>query len=189
MSLCVSPALLAQGTINFVNSSNTLVKLDSTSVGGSLQNATSATFGTRIQLYYQSGTLPQPAAINSSSGLGNWTPLGGLGTIASNGRFSVGVLTTGPDVSATGTVWLQALAWDAAAATYTEAILNNLSGYFGASSVWNQPTGDPANPPAVRTDTPGYFSGVTMTPVPEPAATALAGLGVVCLILSRRFRG
>jgi len=193
-SLAFAVSSYAQGTINFVNSATTLVTINGPATSGNTVNASTATYGTRIQLYYQPGTVAQPAAITASSGIGAWELVGAVGTnIASNGRFSVGSMTLGNDAGAGTSVWLMAVAWSGASAgaatKYADlgSALADPTAYLGVSTVFSLVSGNPNGTPSTTpTSTAGIFPGVTLIPVPEPTTIALAGLGAASLLLFRR---
>jgi hypothetical protein len=175
----------AQGIIGFVNTSTTLV---STNSGTGTGSATSAS-GTKIQLFYQpatSGTAPTAISDILGSTLGSWEAVGTAGTVGSPlaGRFGSFTDTTGSDVAPQGNVWLIAVAWNGGAATYSAAgqAIGTTTTYVGYSTVWSQATGGNGNGPVSTTG----FTGLVLTPVPEPTTIALAGLGAASLLLFRR---
>lgn len=179
----------SQGTISFQNTAATTVKTDSTSIGGSLAaTAATGTSGVKIQLLYQVDSVGSTAPVGVTSlslaDLGNWEMAGAAGNIGPvAGRFGAFGVSTGNDVSPAGNVWLQAIAWSGNFTTFADAVAGGAS-FFGYSTVWSQGTGDGASVPAVST-TSG-FTGLTLTPVPEPTTIALGGLGAAALLLFRR---
>jgi len=186
-ALGLAASSFAQGTISFVNSATTLVTTNNGQ--GNAGNSTSG-FGTKIQLYYQLKTgATAPTALAASDFLagtvGSWVLMPGTaGNVGSPlaGRFGAFAVTTGTDVAPAGNVWLQAVAWNGGATTASQA--SAAATYAGVSTVWSQGTGDGASVGAVPTS--GLFTGLVLTPVPEPSTIALAGLGAASLLLFRR---
>jgi len=87
----------------------------------------------------------------------------------------------------TATSWAQAVAGGATLLGWSGKVFNSTqSGSLG----WSQPTGDPGaaipNPPAGTVTGAGGYSGLILTPVPEPSTIALGGLGAAALLLFRR---
>lgn len=180
----------AQGTISFQTAVTTGPYV-TTNVNGTTGKANSATGG-RVELLYQpdtGGSAPSTAGLTSfgSVTLGNWEV---LPTIAAAGSPTAGNIaltgeTTGNDVAAGGNVWLTSIGWSGGYATLAAAQAANAAGemYGSASPVWSQATGGGSLAPV---STSPFFTGLVLTPTPEPATIALGGLGAAALLLFRR---
>jgi hypothetical protein len=165
----------AQGLVNFLNGSTSLIQINlGTPQSLNVVNAPSSVYGTRVQLYYQLGTVPQPAPMRAGL-IGDWLPVGNLGTaIASNGRFSVGSVTIS-NVCCSSNVWLQFAAWTGANLTASQtfptvsAALQDGTAKVAFSGVWSNATGDP-------NFTPPYHGN----PIPA-TPTALNAIGNIIM--------
>jgi len=177
----------AQGQINILNGTSSLIQVKDTTTGGVAVNAPSSVYGTRIQFYYSTaGTAP--AAIGAAFDTTGWTAIGNLGSaIASNGRFSIGATTTSVNNAA---IWLEAVAWTGSYATLATAAQNSATTDFGFSGVFSVVTSDSTTSPAgtpTKTDAAlNLLGNIVLQPVPEPTTIALAGLGAASLLLFRR---
>lgn len=173
-SVAFAASGFAQGLITFQNNATSLITIAGPATSGNTVNATSATYGTKLQLFYQPGSVAQPAAITAGSGLGNWELVGNLSTVASNGRFSQSGLSTGVDVAPGGNAWLEVVAWSGSGASattpYTSYATATADGtvYFGTSSVFSFATGGGGTPPGPANTIAGSYAGFTLIPVPEP---------------------
>jgi len=183
LGLAVSSGF-AQGTINFANSSTTLVTIQG---GGSAPVTT--TSGIKVELFYQpdpSGSLA-PTPISGLGTIGNWEAISTLANINPlPGRFNGGGVTTGTDVLPAGNVWVDIVSYNG---NYTslQAALNGTATMVGYSTVWSQGTGDGGSVGAVLITPPtGGFGGLVLTPVPEPSTIVLGGLGAAALLAFRR---
>jgi hypothetical protein len=181
----------SQGQINFVNNSSALVTTND-GVGDTGAAALTTTSGIKVEVFYQLNTGGATPSAITSAGLGNWevftgSPLANISPLA--GRFSGGTQTSGSDVygssDPTGNVFLDAVAWNGNAASFAAALAGG-SSYIGYSAVWSQGTGNPNGTPATSAIQTTGFTGLVLTPVPEPTTIALGGLGAAALLLFRR---
>jgi len=144
-----------------------------------------------LQLFYADASVAAPAALTSavlgSSQFGGWKAVTTSGPIQPGDAFLSGgfsdAVSTGSDIAKGGNVWLEAVAWTDGGATVSAS---GAAKYFGASSIWSQATGGGGTPASLPVSTYTKFTGVTLTPVPEPTTIALAGLGAASLLLFRR---
>ena len=185
----------AQGTINFANSSTSLISTNN----GTTTGVARTTTGTVVELFYQVGGATAPAALDASAltgTLNGWkgvyttqaaTTLAGAKSISSlsAGKVIGGGVSTGNDVAPAGNVWLQVVAWTGGTVgTEVTAANSSAAGFlFGVSNVFSSGTGDGLSIPA-----PGItgMNAFTLVPIPEPATIAVAGLGAASLLLFRR---
>jgi hypothetical protein len=188
-ALCVITvaSAMAQGRINFVNSSATGIRISNNADGSAsllLGTASTATFGigpasTRVQLFagLSSGSLA-PVLIGSTFNLTSVTNSGSLIATA-QGTFSGGANLQLAGFDGTAPVFLR----------FTATSINGL--YAGVSPIIqvNLATGSTPSTTvfvAGAQGTASTWNGITMTPVPEPSSMALAGLGAASLLIFRR---
>ncbi len=102
------------------------------------------------------------------------------------GLFNSGTVTIG-NLTAGASASYLLIGWTGASTTWDAAFASG-AGMFGQSAVFTTTTGDP-----LATPVPGFpvslrpsFGGMTLSPVPEPATFALAGLGLAALVAFRR---
>ncbi len=189
LGLCTTSAF-SQGTISFANTTTTLVTTNGPTSGQAVKTTTD------VELFYQPGSNPLPAAIynpvTAAVTQGGWEALGAVVALGpqATGRFSGGNETTGTDVAQNGGAWLTVVGWTGSAANLQAAIA--AGDYVGESTVWESATGGGGSPPATAvaitaTALQGTsFTGLVLTPVPEPSIIALSGLGAAGLLLFRR---
>jgi hypothetical protein len=142
--------------------------------------------GYQIAIFYGApGTTDEDALVQVGAATGFLTDPG-------DGQFSGGARTVFNLDEDGGVIALQARAWDASTGhtTWAQAAADP-AGHVGKGPIFQMATKDPfdfgtPNPPAVGND-PGW-RGFAITPVPEPSTWALAGLGVVGLLLLGRRR-
>jgi hypothetical protein len=170
--------LMAQGTVNFLNSSTTRVYVDSVQTG----TTGAAAAGYAVALYYAAdGVTAEDAFVQ----------LGGSAALT-GGVFNGGNRTA-PITPPGGFGNFQVRGWTTAYAnSYESALLaprpDGLN-KAGKSGIVRVDTGDPT---AVPPGTPGSlpnsgFTSFALTPVvPEPSAIALGILGAGALLLLRR---
>jgi hypothetical protein len=103
------------------------------------------------------------------------------------GLFSSGTVTIGNIAAGGPSASYFLIGWTGAFTTWDAAFANG-TGMFGQSATFTTATGDPNATPV-----PGFpvslrptFGGMTLSPVPEPATFALAGLGLAALVAFRR---
>jgi hypothetical protein len=177
---------LAQGTVGFNNSSTTLVQQWADATGSTLQAVPKG--GGFVQLAYAPGgtayvpyTLGQTATAWIAANPG-WTlgPSTGIAPVA--GRFN-GNIQTLTGVAAGANADYVILGWSGAQSSFDAAL--GAGDQTGVSAKFTTPTGgvDPLVPPPSLS---GTFTGLTLQPVPEPSAFALAGLGAAALLIFRR---
>lgn len=183
LTILANLSLLAQGTLFFNNSGDSLLKLPS---GGGLP--VGPTFQVEL-MFAPDGT--SEALFDSLSmrigGAVNITPI--------PGRFNGGVRTA-PTPTPGGFGLFQVRAWETAyGASYAEAVasppMNGQYALTGKSEILRVFTGDPTaqNPPSE----PGSllsagFQGFTVTAVPEPSSAILAVAGILGLGAWHLFR-
>ena len=192
-TLCVaafSTGAFAQGLINFLNNSATLVTLSSNSVSlGSTPAGVPGTF--RYELFRATaGTVLDVGGFVSTGLTGtNLTTVGRLN--GGNGRAVPGTLLG-------GTTAILLRGWSAnLGATWAGALANQgiIGGYFGSSAIApNFLLGGDGGAGNIPTSpmfggTSGIQSGFALTyipVVPEPTSMALAGIGAASLLIFRR---
>lgn len=197
----IAASALAQGTINFANSSTTLVKYGPTS--GTYATGSSAPINTSFVelLWAEPGTAA--GAYSSGETLATWLGANqGWNAMSSSikavsplvGRFSAGTLTANTTVAGE-VINAIVIGWSGGSyATYDAAVTSgNQSVYAGFSSVFTIDTGNPnatpspESPAVITTSTATPFTGIYLTPlVPEPSSLALAGLGAAAMLIFRR---
>lgn len=190
-TLCIatlSTGAFAQGTLNFGNSSLTLVSLvNSLSVNlGAIPAGVPGTF--RFELFVApAGTLADVGFVASGVQGTNLTTLGRIN--GGNGRVV-------PGTALGGTSALLVRGWSASlGTTWAQATANWTTGtYIGSSSIApNFLMGGDGGAGAVP-NSPIFGAGATQitqgfnlyAPVPEPTSMVLAGLGAASLLLFRR---
>jgi hypothetical protein len=163
----------AQGTIDFANTSTSLV---STNTGGSLKT-TSSGGNFQVALYWgvQGSTEDQLVQIGAAGAI---SPV--------SGRFNAGTRTTGNATAPGATATFQVRAWSGGYATYEDAFNSGLASvYAGKSLLWDNATGGAGSPASAPASFSG-FQGFTVAPVPEPSTIALGVLGAGSLLFIRR---
>jgi len=177
----------AQGTVSFANNGSTLVTTNNGTFSGSAPVGSS-----HVEMFYEPGSLPAPTpyynAITGTITAGNWeafpggTQVTGITPLA--GRFNGATDTTGNDVAPGGTVWLEVVGWTGSAASLSAALTGGPS-LLGASTVFQATAGNGSSIPTPLIYASG-FTGLVLTPVPEPSIMVLSGLGAAGLLLFRR---
>jgi PEP-CTERM motif len=177
---------LAQGTVAFNNSSTSLVQRWADATGSTLQAVPKgngyvqlayAPVGTAMTAW-SGQTSAAWLAANPGWTLGPTTPIAPV-----NGRFAGGIITlTGIAAGANADYLI--LGWSGVATSF-DAALVEAGAQLNFSSKFTTTTGgvDPLVPPPSLSAT---FTGVTLQPIPEPSAFALAGLGAAALLIFRR---
>lgn len=179
--------VMAQGRINFANSSATGIRISNTADGSAsvlLGTASTAAFGigpasTRIQLFAGlTSTSLQPVLIGTGANLTSVTN-SASGVATFQGTFPGGSNLALPGYDGSAPVYLQ----------FTATSINGL--YAGTSPIIlvNLATGVASATQlfvAGAQGTPSTWNGITMIPVPEPSSMALAGLGAASLLIFRR---
>ena len=179
----------AQGLINFLNGTTTLITLTSNSVVlGSTPAGAPASY--RFELFIG------PAGTLTDAG---FTPTGLIATnINTAGRIIGGNNLAIPGAPLGGTRAILIRGWSAnLGANWAAALANQgvIGGYFGSSSIASNfllggdgGSGNVPTSPAFG-GASGIQSGFTLTyvpVVPEPSSMALAGLGAAALMIFRR---
>jgi hypothetical protein len=124
----------------------------------------------------------------SGANEGGLSQLGGTAAVTGGSGLIIGGGTrTNSAVAGGATGAFQVRAWTSASgATYDAAVASG-SGFAGKTAVFEQPTGNPtATPPGTPAFLTGWNTPLIVTPIPEPATIALAGLGVASLLIFRR---
>jgi len=175
---------LAQGVIAFNNTSTTLVQEWADATGSVKQNVAKGNGGVQLA-YAPAGTAVTPWSGQTTTAWlaanPGWTlgPSTGISPVA--GRFSGGAVTlTGIPFGATPQFVV--LGWSGTAGSFDAALaagnMVNASAPFSVTLA-----ADALIPPPSLV--PG-FGGLTLQPIPEPSAFALAGLGAAALLIFRR---
>jgi len=180
----VGLSALAQGTVDFKNTTSTLVSNSVT------LNRVSGGTVFRVVLYY----LPDQAGAPTTADfdergviLGASSGFQGSSTVAS-GVFQGGVRSTPTTTVGGAPAWFQVRAWETAfGGTYAEA--SRVTGALvGTSNPFRGATADPAAIPPPTA--PGLAAlGLTtfmLYPVPEPSVIGLGILGIGALLMLRR---
>jgi hypothetical protein len=176
----------------FLSAQAQQISVQNLSNGGGAAAATGGTFftnnvaGTALGAC-QFGTINLQVLGGASSG--SLTPIGTFSMVFA-GLNGGGLYLDGSGLSyvvsgvgANGTAFLELFAWTGAFANFAAAVASGTS-YVATSGVFQNPTGGtPPNAPASLTGMP---SMTLVLPVPEPAITALLGLGAASLLIFRR---
>jgi len=196
-------AAYGQGTIQFANGSGSYVQINT---GTGSVGASTGTYGTIAQLFYIPDTgqaaptaftvadfLAKDATFNAwtattdQSATGFVTVKAGNGILTQVSGQTQQTQVTGNNVAPGANVWLIALAVANNSSTAVTSLTDPTISYAGVSTVWSQATGGSGSPPGSPISTSGNgFTGIVLTPVPEPSTIALAGLGAASLLLFRR---
>jgi len=163
----------AQGTVTFNNSATTLVRL-----------WTSASDSTLISMPVGGGRVELLWAPVGTTDRNLFSSVAVTGFTTAPGRFSGGAQTiTG--IAPGGGAALVVRGWNGASLTWAGRDLGP-TGQDGWSTIWTQAaTGNPTTvPPGTPVSILPGFTGLTLTPVPEPSSMVLAGLGAASLLLS-----
>ena len=188
----LAASAFAQGTVILQNQT------------GLVKQWTSATDSTLISVPKNGGFIELIGAPTGTALVGsiiNYTSLAGF--LGANPLWAVGAaaspIALGAGLFSNGTVTIGNIAAGGPSASYLligwtgtlttwDAALANGTGMFGQSAVATTATGDPNATPV-----PGFpvslrptFGGMTLSPIPEPATFALAGLGLAALVAFRR---
>ena len=165
----------AQGTVNFVNTAQSLIKL--------LDGVTGVPVGqfTVGLLYWAT----DPGAVNLNGSLAAFNMIKTATLFSTPGRFIGGTATTPTTTPAGSPAYFAVVAWQTSFGSYDATRTGQ--GLYGWSSVFQNPTGNPnASPPVPAQALSAAFTGITVTQVPEPSVIALAALGFGALLLRRR---
>jgi hypothetical protein len=190
--VALAASAFAQGTVNFANSSGSLVTSGNPAVpipaGGGYAQLVWAPAGTAAPAAYTQG---DPAAWFTANA--PWQPVSaannGIDAIGpAAGRFA-GNSVTVPTATPGAPIEAIVAAWTGNFADLNAAFTGGSS--IGFSAPFSVSTGNPTTTPA---GTPGIMSGVftggvnalPTTIVPEPSTLALAGLGIAALLVMRR---
>lgn len=199
LCLAVASSAMAQGRVNFANTSATAVRINNGTIdannvvvtGGTtaiLGTASTAAFGigpasTRIQLFagLSSGSL-SPVLI------GTTTPFGTLTSVTNTSSGIASAQGTFPGGSNLGLA-----AFDGSSPVFLQFTAESINGlYRGVSPIIqvNLATGAaPATTLFAAAPNASQWNGITMyqiAAVPEPSSMALAGLGAASLLMFRR---
>jgi hypothetical protein len=127
----------------------------------------------------------------------NWfdpaNKIGQTMTLAANGRFSQSGAQTVPGVLPGAVATLVARAWDnTTGATYDTALRKGMTGPFKTAALGGDVDGDPSTPPATApgmvTGKPDGFSFLYQIPEPGIATLAIAGFGMLTVMMWRQGR-
>jgi hypothetical protein len=167
VSACLFAAVgaLAQGTVNFANTSTT---------GLITYNGANAAVGSlTVGLYYGVAGTTDPATLTLIKTTG----------IAAPGRYLGGTATATSSAGGSAAVF-EVRAWAGASVSYEAAVAagadSGRSGLFNVAVLGN-PTGTPPTP-AATLGAPAF----TVAVVPEPSTIALGLLGLGALLIRRR---
>jgi hypothetical protein len=176
----------SQGSVTFQQSGGIFVYTNTASTSTKANSG----MGIKIELLYQpdtGGSAPDASGLATINGsLGNWEQWGTLVSVGSPtpGNFSATTETTGTDVTAGSPVWATAIAWSGGYANLGAAQTAGATFYGVANAgVWVQNTYGGTQS---ATSTSAAWTGLVLTPTPEPATIALGGLGAAALLLFRR---
>lgn len=196
LCLVVASSAMAQGRVNFANSSATGIRISNNSDGSAsalLGTASTAAFGigpasTRIQLFASANSATLAANSYSEFVALSLSPvLIGTGltpqvtnSVSTSATFQ-GTFAGGNPLNIPGNNGTPLFF------RFTASSINGL--YAGLSTIIQvTPTLSPAAAAAMFNTVagPSAWNGVTMVPVPEPSSMALAGLGAASLLIFRR---
>lgn len=189
--VALAASAFAQGTVNFANSSGSLITANGTAIAanGGFAQLIWAPAGTANPTPYAQG---DPAAWFTANSA--WQAVtaanGGIDNIGpAAGRFAGGTATV-PTATPGASIQAIVAGWTGNFADLNAAFAGQAS--IGMSAPFTLATG---NPTTVPPGTPGVMStvftgGVNALPtgavIPEPSTLALAGLGVAALLVLRR---
>ncbi|MDB6122696.1 MAG: hypothetical protein JWQ71_1689 [Pedosphaera sp.] len=195
LTVGLSASVFAQGTIKFANGVQNTNTTPATPYNtdlvrtNDLQGHTGLAASTffHVALYWGiTGSTEAQLVVIAATGTGT-TSVGGLSP-ALPGRFSGGTAlwVTGNGTPPSGDAVFQVRGWSGNFASY-EAAYAAGTGYIGVSTMFSAHTGGAGSPPETPASTLGTaFTGLTISPVPEPSTIALGGLGAAALLLFRR---
>lgn len=177
-SFIVCLAAMAQGTVNFANNASTLIKFDTVNSPTALQGLPVGSAGGPVSADWHISLF-----LN-----GTTTPLGANASLLATtpGRFLGGTRTV-DGVGAGGSATFQVAAWSGTAASYVDALASgNPSVYTGITGPITVTLGGGTLPAGALTAANSGFTGVNVSPVPEPSIVALGLLGAAALLIRRR---
>jgi len=201
--------ILAQGTVQFANSSASLVQRWTSADDSSLTPVPVG--GGYVQLIAASKGTPLPAPLGVYEGSSGFVPAFSslAGFLAANpgwavpyvdppgatapiapvpGRFFGGTMTIYPLGEGADADYV-VIGWTGPYATYDAAYAADLatpnSSFLGMSAIATTPTGNPFTPPSLPVLLAYTFKGMRLAPavIPEPTTFLLAGLGALLLLL------
>lgn len=173
-AIAVAASSYGQGTVNFVNSTTTLIQINGVSAG--------AVAGAKVELLW---------APVGTTDVAQFTVLGAAVNVGtpSAGRFSGGGRTVPAGSGLTGIAGGALANFIVRGFVGTDFVSANTR---GVSSVFTVDTGDPTTTPAGTLATitgasaPLWNGNLNLTAVPEPTSMTLAGLGAAALLAFRR---
>jgi len=193
--VALAASAFAQGTVNFANSSSSLVTANGTPIpaNGGFAQLIWAPAGTPAPSAYAQGNPADWFTANSA-----WHAVtDGIDAIGpAAGRFAgntvtIPAATPGPGIAAGAGIQAIVAGWTGNFADLNAAFAGNASIGFSAPFTMAS-TGNPTTvPPGTAATMSGAFTGgLNALPVggviPEPSTLALAGLGVAALLVLRR---
>jgi PEP-CTERM motif len=178
LSLGLAVGAYAQGQITFANISPAPVVTtnDTFGVYGTVNaTGTAAKTAYHVALYW--GTVGSTEA--------QLVSIATAGSYPVAGRFNGGVVTTPNGTAPGASAVFEVKGWTGAFNDYESAYAaaqTDHTIFVGATGIFTQTTsaGGTASPVNIN------FTGLTLSPVPEPSTIALAGLGAASLLLFRR---
>jgi len=190
LAVGVSASLFAQGTVKFANTATSLVNTNDKA--GHIGAAASTAFHVALYWGVLGSTEAQLVQIGPNGTVDSSTT-GGLNP-ALPGRFGGAVMTTGNATAPSQAATFQVRGWTGNFTTYEAAYaaaLTDTTVFVGVSGLFSSPTGGdtagnthPPDPAPLNLGT--NFTGLSVSPVPEPSTIALGGLGAAALLLFRR---
>jgi hypothetical protein len=186
VAVCVT-SVFAQGTVVFNNGNGGLVLTYSPQVNSIIPMPKG---GGQVQLYWAATGTPytywgysSPSAWYAANP--GWKLENPIGfTTPTAGKFTGGTFILSP-LSAGGSIDYVVIGWTGIHQSLDSAMAGN--GYVAVSSRFTSATGNPTTvPPGTAVPLADTFGGLTLQPIPEPSAFALATLGAATLLALHR---